>query len=220
MTRIQPVEKRDFKLTAQGRSALRAAVRESPRATQFVKSSTEVSKLTKSQLLDVAHKLGVNVDEVLAGATSEYPHIGSAEEQTGAFAPHFFKGFIEFDIKTSILGCETVRKARMEFVHTPDWAYFDTAKGREVIGWEGSTLTLKVLAEHDTVVTHHEQVNGKTIVRRVRSEWFGANDMTEVGIWSGETWDAIDALIDKDCRRQDRANRLEANASAAPVSLK
>lgn len=198
-----------LKLTNEGRSRLRSAIRLQPAAAQFVKSGAEISKLNKVGLLNLAVKLGI--DPVSLLQSNEDPGIGSIDAGTGAFARLAFSGVVEFDFTMSLLGKTVTRKARVCYSHTPDWAYFDTKTQTEVLPFnEGSSYGFEVQSVVDGVVhyTGDDAIKrGRTVRRKLEVDWEECNDMTELGIWSDEMWDAIDDLIDKDCRAQDAANR-------------
>ena len=200
----------DIKLTNEGRSRLRSAIRLQPAAGQYVKSGTEVSLLNKVGLLNLAVKLGI--DPIAVIEAGEDPGVGSIEESTGAFAENPFSGIVEFDLTMSLLGKTVTRKARIHYTHTPDWAYFDPQKNQDVLLYnEGGTYRLEVQSLVEGVVhyTGEDAIErGRTIRRKPAPDWEKCDDLIEWGIWTDEMWDAIDKLIDKDCRRIDQLNRL------------
>lgn len=206
-----------IKLTQQGRSKLRTAVREHPLAAQFVRSSTEISSLSKAGLLDLAVKLGIDYQQVLDAPEDEYPEIGSFEARTGAFAPKAFSGVVEFDFTMGFLGKSVTRRARVKYDWTPDWVYLDSESGREIVPFgQGGSFSLEIQSVNESVVHYSGEdalKRGRTTRARGTVDWEECNDLTELGIWTDEMWDAFEGLIDRDCRAQDAANRKRAQAS-------
>jgi hypothetical protein len=198
------------KLSSQRREKLRTAVRRHPSITQHLHSRTAVGQLRKAALLSLAADLGIDYAAVLSSPAEQQPKMG-AEAQTGALSPDPFSGEIAFDLAMEFLGKTVTRKARIRYTHTPAWAYFDRESGKDVVpfGKGGSySLELQSLAESEITYTDREAVErGRTFRKRLATTWEPCNDLTEVGIWSEEMWDAIRDQIDRDCRARDAANR-------------
>lgn len=190
---------KNTKLTAHARSALREAIRKHPSAAKFVRTSTEISSLRKAALLDLATNLGIDVEAQLQAA--DYSHLWATK------TVYPFAGVIEFDMTMGLLGYQTTRKVRLEYQSSPEWAYFDPDTGSEVLGREGSSLVCEVHAEHGPGYRDQVTQNGRQVWKELATTWETCNDLTAHGIWSDEMWDAIDSLIDKDCREKDAANR-------------
>jgi hypothetical protein len=165
--------------------------------------------LSKVELLDLAVTLGIDPSDVVQSECD--PGIGSIDDATGAFALDPFTGKVEFDFTMSLLGKTVTRKARICYSHSPDWAYFDTKTGNDVLTFtRGGSFRFEVQSLVDSVVHHSGEdaiKRGKTVRRKQEAAWEECNDMTELGIWSDEMWAAVDDLIDRDCRAQDAANR-------------
>lgn len=198
-----------IKLTNEGRTRLRSAIRLEPTAGRYVKSGAEVSKLKKVGLLDLAVKLGI--DPIAVIQAEEDPGLGSIEESTGVFAAKPFSGMIEFDFTMSVLGNTVTRKSRIHYTRTPDWAYFDLLTNQDVLSYgEGTSYRLEIQSIVEGVVHYSDEEaveRGRTIRRKGRPDWEQCDDLTMWGIWTDEMWGAIDELIDKDCRRIDQTNR-------------
>lgn len=209
----------DIKLTNTGRSRLRSAIRLEPTAGRYVKSGAEVSKLNKVELLNLAVKLGI--DPVAVIQAEEDPGIGSTEKRTGAFAASPFSGIVEFELTMSLLGKTVTRKSRIHYTRTPDWAYFDLLTNQDVLSYgEGTSYRLEIQSIVEGVVHYSDEEaveRGRTIRRKGRPDWEKCDDLTMWGIWTDEMWDAIDELIDKDCRRIDQLNRVLKSSQSKPI---
>lgn len=190
---------KDIKLTAVARQAIREAIRRHPQASTHVKSSAQISQLKKSELLDLATKLGVDIAEKLKATDYDF-----SDWDPGAFP---FKGVVEFDLTFSLLGKQVTRKARVSYEHSPAWAYFDVASGGERLGTESYAFTLEVQAVHSPTTTMSTTVRGRTVHKHFPTTWEKCNDLTELGVLSEEMMDEVFALIDRDCRAVDQARR-------------
>lgn len=195
---------KDVKLTAVARQTIREAIRRHPQVTTHVKSSSQISQLKKSALLDLATKLGVDIAEKLKATDYDF----SGFDQ-GAFP---FKGVVEFDLTFGLLGKQVTRKARVNYEHSPAWAYFDAASGGERLGTEGYSYTLEVEAVHTPTTTMSTNVRGRTVYKHFPTTWEKCDDLTEIGVLSEEMMDEIFALIDRDCQATDQARRDAAKA--------
>lgn len=193
---------KDVKLTAIGRQAIREAIRRHPQATAHVESSSQISQLKKSALLDLATKLGVDVAEKLKVTDYDFSDLN-----------HFpFNGVVEFDLTFGLLGKQVTRKARVNYEHSPAWAYFDEASGGERLGTEGYSFALEVQAVHEPTTTMSTTVRGRTVYKHFPTTWEKCDDLTELGVLSEEMMDEVFALIDRDCRAIDQARRDSAKA--------
>lgn len=190
---------KEVKLTAHARQVIREAIRRHPSATQHVKSSTEISKLPKTALLELATKLGIDVLEKIKATDYDFSNLNAVA--------YPFHGTVEFDVTFKLLGLEVVRKARIHYDHSPAWSFFDVESGGERIGSESSSFTLEVQAEHAPTTLTDITENGRTVWKQVPTKWEKCNDLTEMGILSDEMMEAIFELIDRDCREQDSARR-------------
>ena len=203
-----------IKLTTEGRSKLRTAIREHPDAAKYVRSGTEISGLNKASLLNLAEKLEIDYGAILNSPTGEYSWLGSVNAQTGMFAPDPFSGVIEFPFTMGLLDLTVTRQARIRYTHTPVWVYFDPNTCHEVVpSGDGGSFVFEVqsIAETEIYYTGDDRARrGRAIRRKLETDWEPCNDMTEIGIWTDEMWDAINNIIDKDCRRQDEENRKHA----------
>lgn len=196
---------KDLKLTAQGRSALREAIRRNPHAVH-THSSSEISRLRKIQLLNLAASLGIDIDAVLA-KTRHTPPASSQE--------YPFEGTVEFDMTMALLGRHVTRKVAIHYEYSPSWSHFDTASGKEEPGEDAWTMDCRIQAEFGPNVSHSEFVAGRRVSFKLKTRWEPCNDITALGVWSDEMWDDIYALMDKQAHEQDALNRRQAKAPKA-----
>jgi len=111
---------------------LRLTLKEHRRLKKFVRDRDNIDEMPLSKLLELALK--INLDDVITRAESwghslRYP----------AFTGHYL-----FDIAFELLTIRVVRKACVEYEHTPEWEYFDLHKQAPYIGWAGSQMTLYI----------------------------------------------------------------------------
>lgn len=195
-------------LTNKARSALRTAIREHPSASQVVAPGTRVSSLSKAELLELASKLSIDPTAVAAVPGADIVL------SRPPFVPFAFSGIVEFDFTMGFLGKSITRKARVRYDHTPSWAYFDAQTSLEVTApGEAGSYAFEVQSINEGVVHYtgdDAMERGRTLRRKHEAHWEPCNELTELGIWTDEMWDAFINCIEDDCRAQDRAHRQRA----------
>jgi hypothetical protein len=171
------------------RANIREAIRRHPKASLHVRTGTEIYDLPKAQLLALASKLGINIKARLSD--TEYDLTGLTSDET--YFP--FSGIIEFPITMGISEFTVSRRVRLPYEHSPDWAYLDPRSGEERLGdtaWKFGGLEVETVSETPT---------------GVETSWEECDGLTAPGLWSDEMWQAVEGLIDADCRRQDAERR-------------
>ena len=126
------------------RANIRAAVKGHPGAAHHVGFASEIDEMPKAQLLDLASRLGINIKATLK--ETEYDISGLGSDDT--YFP--FSGCVEFSITMGILDRVTVRCVRLQYKHSPDWAYLDPRTGDERLGsmaWMLTGLEVEALNE-------------------------------------------------------------------------
>lgn len=202
-----------MKLPVAARDELRRQIREHPRANEFVPNKSAVSRLAKSELLEIANQLGINAEEIVETTKK------SAQGMEGIFEPEeletykhserhpAFKGTLEFPLKIEMFGKTLERRARLTYEWTPEWDYFDLIKKEVTQGWEGSVVGLEILA-----IPEGERwtsgPNGQMIREKNTPTWTKVDIFAE-GILTPEIWEMIDTAIDEKCREEDKERRKE-----------
>ena len=208
----------NVKLTNEGRSRLRSAIRQKPECCQYVKSGSEISAMNKVQLLNLAFKLGIDIMAVLEA--KEYSTYGNLEED---LSPPF-SGTKELDFITGLFGKTVTRKIQLQWDYTPDWAYFDSKTGKDILhsgpyieGW-GLGVRLQAVEEFSvSTVTSKSGKNEWVDQEFKEGEWIEFHDLLNFGLITPELFPAINELMETESRAQDAANR-EAYRLAAELN--
>ena len=195
------------KLSANSRTALRAALRANPEIKRFVKNLTEISTMTKAELLELAEKCSIGVQSVLdrdfnerfAQSTLQ----GDDQERWTYTHEHpAFVGVQEFDFAMSALGQSVTRVLRIEYRFTPEWEYYDHFKQTLHVGWESSAISAKIqgVSEGGEI---ERTPSGRTRTLRPRPIWHPAEVLLEDGVMSRGMYDAIYSAIEQKCVDHD-----------------
>lgn len=194
------------KLTAAARAILKAKIRVHPDAASHVKSSFEVSKLKKAQLLSIARKLGIDIDAVIKQAELNPKAMGvEVELQAEKTEGYAFSGEIEFDLEISMLGTGFQRKGRITYQHTPEWNYLSPVTGKERLGSGSSTFKMEIMAILEREAW--ESQSGRVVKRKNNPYWTEVGELLQDGVLPESLMDTIFDMIDDDARRQDAINR-------------
>lgn len=211
-----------MKLSVAARDEVRRQLREHPKLTMHVASKTEVSKLSKEQLLVLAEKLNIDVESIVNGTAEK------AKGMAAVLAPndlerwehthHYpaFSGIYEFDMAFEMMGIRMERKARADYTHTPEWDYFDLNKGCVTSGWPGGSIALEVLTvpNPDAWTT---STDGRRRMERLKPVW-NRIDLGEQTL-SYDFWDALEDAIDAKCRAEDLERRRAHGVSEQTPAL-
>jgi hypothetical protein len=84
--------------------------------------------------------------------------------QLGIFtARSLVERVVTFDFPMRLLGKSVTRKARISYTHTPDWVYFDTKTGSEVVPYgEGGSYSFEVQSVAETEIFY----SGEDAIKR------------------------------------------------------
>lgn len=195
---------KNVKLPPSFREAFLAAIRIHISALELMISPNEVVKVKDDQLLELVKTLGIYTE----GKRNDTDIVDDFVERGFGYP---FSGTLEFPITMSLLGHQVSRTARINYERSPDWPYYDPDAGKELLGGDMTNLNLEILAEHSSICSDCVVERARTSLERESSKACNAcTNFSDHGIWSKKMWDEIKALIDKECRAKDAANRCNA----------
>lgn len=204
------------RLPAAARTLLKAALRAHPDIRRHVKSKTAIATMDKSELLALAAQLSIDVDALIQKG-NEQPGLGGIlEPEQLAVWEHSerhpaFKGRFDFDMEIRVLGHVVKRKARVTYLNTPEWEYFDLHLNRPHVGWEGWQMNFEILAEPEGEAWDSKPGGGMRKRRNI-PYWTTLNLEHEHALFSQAVHDAIEAEMDRLCREEDGRRRMAAQA--------
>lgn len=114
-----------------------------------------------------------------------------------------FKGTLEFDMTFAFLGKRVTRKARVDYIRTPEWEYFDLNKQAPHVGLDSARYHLEIAA----VPEEHHDDGTMTLGMPY---WVKMGDITENDVLPHEMWDAVIDAIDEKCKAEDAERRKTA----------
>lgn len=199
------------KLSANSRTALKAALRANPEVKRFVKNLSEISTMTKAQLLELAEKCSIGVQSVIDREFNERfaRSVLKASDQDQWIYSHehpAFVGTIDIDLAMSILGRSTTRVLRIEYQFTPEWEYYDHFKQALHVGWENSAISAKIQG-----ITEGGEIertpSGRSRTLRSQRVWHPAELLLEDGVMPREMYDAIYSAVEQKCIDEDMEAR-------------
>lgn len=124
-----------------------------------------------------------------------------------------FKGSIEFDLTLELFGERITRLARFNYVHTPEWEYFDLHNGALRQSHEASKYELLLL----TVPAEDTEYEGDTAGDDPevdgdddKPEWVSGCGITEIGVLNRNVWEHLRMLIEERCKAEDAERRRAA----------
>jgi hypothetical protein len=180
-----------------------------PDIAKHVEHGEDVKKMGMWSLLTLAKMMGVDADEVIRKTEEESDKLSNY-----SFSYPGFKGELPFDLTFSFLGKSVVRKAKVVYLHTPEWEYWDTRKQAPFTGWDGTKYHLEVLA----VPEEHHDDGTMTLGEPY---WVEMGDIAGNDVLPHEVWDAVIDAIDNKCKAEDAERRRvadEKRAAATPTS--
>ncbi len=114
-----------------------------------------------------------------------------------------FKGTYEFDLTIQMLGNRVTRKAKAEYMFTPEWEYYDLNKLAPHVGLESASYHVEVEA------VPQEYHDDGTVTEGTR-QWVKMKDLIEDGVLPHEVWDVLLNEIDQQCKVEDTKRRQAA----------
>jgi len=169
--------------------------------------------MTKDEVLSLPSKCEINVDIVEDArqhgrrmesvlTTGEMKKPGHSERYPA------FEGAIRVPVTLEFGGKKCKRLFRVKYSYTPDWEYYDPETKQLIKGWESWTRRHEIWA-----------VPGDNCLDE-KPKWISADTFAEPGVLSPAQEMAIDELIDKRCREEDRRRRKAAGVTLTPKRLK
>lgn len=207
--------RRTMQLTTTERTALRKVVRSHPDVLQHVSKLGDVNALPKEKLIAVAQALRIDIATAVGGE-------GPPPMEDGFDTPEArdlwrysqkhpgFTGVFEFELAFELFGQRVVRKARVDYSHTPEWEYYDLNRREVMTGWDMSSFGMEVLVD-PSVERQDEATTGKLLRRKAKPEWVKI-DILNVGVLPNTLIDEIYARIDDLARAEDAARRARLTA--------
>lgn len=123
-----------------------------------------------------------------------------------------FQGVVEFELRISLFGKSVKRRARIIYVLTPLWPYFDPQKGAEVKGHADFDFGINILA------LPRAEADLDSPPKTSKPTWVKADDLLQFGVLNRPIMNIIYERIEADARRQDAANRANWNGEDPPQS--
>lgn len=174
-------------LSAPARSKIRKAIRNHPDKDLFVTDGQNINTMDKDTLLSIAESIGIECE---TDTKTTKPETDTSP----------FTGTVEFPVHYKVLGQAIERIARVEYWLTPSWEYWDvaTATPKRGLMSQRTNPTIGYMAE--TMIVSKDRRTKATERRWVQSD--------ETSLLSSREVDAaIDDLIDKACRSEDKQRR-------------
>lgn len=201
---------RPMQLTTAERTALRKIVRSHPDVLQHVSKPGDINALPKEKLIAVAEALRIDIETVVASGGPHPMEDGFNTPEARELSRYSqkypgFTGVFEFELAFELFGQRIVRKARIDYSHTPDWEYYDLHRRELMNGWDMSSFGMEVLVD-PSGERQDEATTGKLLRRKAKPEWVKI-DILNVGVLPNTLIDDIYARIDQLARAEDAERR-------------
>ena len=190
------------------------AIRSHPDVLTQVERLSDISSLNKRQLLAVAAALGVD-----AGSSEERSFHPSWDSEEGRALMEYseknpaFSGVLEDTVTIVLFSQAITRRFRISYDMTPEWPYFDLKQGKEMKGWEQSSMLYEIFVEDEG--THILTKSGKLVSRRGKEKWVICTEFfgyEGIGRYLDGT---IDELIQEKCLQENGERKRAAKQMAA-----